>query len=149
MAREVAGFTLIEILVGIAIIGILTGIAVPSYTHWQMERQLTSDTEKVYSFVQKERARAYSTQQELTLTIDGSSTICDDYGNCIQTENAFSATDTNLSIFGRGVYEDGHIRLADTSKISSYEPTYSCVVMTRTRARLGRYDSSSGSCEPQ
>lgn len=142
MDREVDGFTMIEILVAVAILGILMAIAVPSYNHWQMERQLTSDTEKVHSFLQKERARAYSTQSDLNMTVDGTNTICDDEGNCVQTEHAFDATDSNLSISSRGVYEDGHIHISDTSKINRYEPTYSCVVMTRTRARLGVYDAS-------
>lgn len=142
MDREIEGFTLIEVLIVLAIMRVLLGLAVPSYTHWRAERQLTADTQKVLSFVQKRRSKAYSTKRSIQLTIDGSNTICDDMGNCVRTQNDFNATESSISISSRGVYENEHIRIEDQDKIDKYDPQYSCVIMTSTRARLGRYDGS-------
>jgi len=142
MDREIAGFTLIEILVTLAIMGAMLAIAIPAYTDWQMERQISSDTKKVLSFLQEERAKAFSTKQTIQLTIDGTKTICDDMGNCVHTKNAFEATSTNMTISSRGVFDNGHIRIQDDSLRKKYEPKFSCVSLTLTRARPGRYDGS-------
>lgn len=143
MARKIVGYTLIEILVTLAIMGVLLALAIPSYTDWQMERELTSDTKKVLSFLQEERSIAFTTKQNINLTIDGTTSICDGMGNCVHTENAFTGTSTNITISSRGVFGNNeHIRLQNDSLRQKYEPRYSCVVLTTTRARLGRYDGT-------
>ena len=146
MARKIAGFTLIEVLVALVIMGVMLAIAIPAYTDWQMERQLTSDTKKVLSFVQERRSIAFTTKQPIQIIVDGTTSICDDMGNCVRTKNPFEAS-SNISISSRGVYANEHIRLQDDSMIDRYEPRYSCVVLTSTRARLGRYDGRE--CNPQ
>jgi len=148
MARKIDGYTLIEILVTLSIMGVLLALAVPSYTDWQMERQLTSDTKKVLSFLQEERSIAFTTKQDIQFTITGTTNICDDMGNCLDTENAFIANPTNFSISSRGVFDTGYIRIQNDSLRQKYEPRYSCVVLTTTRARLGKYDGS-GNCDAQ
>ena len=148
MARKITGFTLIEIMVALAVLGVMLAIAVPSYTDWQKERQLTSDTKMVLSFVQEERAKAYTTKQNIQLNVaNGTTSICDGMGNCVNTEHALEATSTNISISSRGVYDNEHIRIQDDTLISEYEPASSCVSLTSTRARVGQYES--GSCNAQ
>ena len=142
MARKVAGFTLIEILFALALLGILIGIAIPSFTDWQVERQLVSDVKKVLSFVQKERAKAYSTKQNIVLTVDGTDNICDNVGDCVHMHHAFQANSTNITISSRGIYDDEHIRIQDDALRQEYKPKYSCIDLTSTRARLGKYDGS-------
>ena len=132
---------MIEILVAIAILGILLAIAIPSYTDWQMERQLTSETRKVLGFVQEARTRAFTTKQSLQLQKNGNK-ICDGSGTCVRTEHPFTLNESALDISTRGVYEQGHIYIQDTSKIDEHDPQYSCVVLDRVRARLGVYDAS-------
>ena len=149
MDREISGFTLIEVLIVLAVMGVILSLAVPSYTDWRIERQLTSDTQKVAGFVQKRRAKAYSTKKNIEIIVDGSNSICDNAGHCIEMENDFKATASNLSISSRGIYDTGHIRIEDQDMIDAYEPEYSCVVLTSTRARLGEYDTNSSSCNAQ
>ncbi|MCF8030671.1 MAG: prepilin-type N-terminal cleavage/methylation domain-containing protein [Desulfohalobiaceae bacterium] len=142
MAREIDGFSLIELLVVLVVLGALVAIAVPSYTDWLMERQLTSDTKKVLSFVQKARARAYTTKNNLELQKNGNR-ICDGSGACVSTEHEFALSHSTLGISSRGVYDkNGYIRIQDTSKIDKYDPKYSCVALDLVRARMGEYDAS-------
>ena len=150
MAREVAGFSMIEILVAIAILGVLLAIAIPSYTDWQMERQLTSETRKVLGFVQEARTRAFTTKQSFELQKNGNR-ICDGNGTCVRTEHPFQLSASTLEISSRGVYQNGNIYIQDTSKIDEHDPKYSCVVLDRVRARLGEYDDSTTppECDPK
>lgn len=148
MARKITGFTLIEMMVAIGILGIVLAMAVPSYTHWQTERELTSDTKKVLGFMQKQRARAFTTKQKLEISKDGSNKICSSQGECVQTEYIFRISGSGpITISSRGVFKNGNIGIKDDDIRKKYEPRYSCVVLTDTRARLGRYDGSSCSAE--
>lgn len=150
MDRKITGFTIIEVIVAIGILGILLAIAVPSYTHWQTERELVSDTKKVLGFMQKQRARAFTTKQKLDILKDGSNKnkICGSQGECVQTEYVFEISGSGpITISSRGVFKNGNISIKDDAIRKKYKPRYSCVVLTDTRARLGRYDGSSCSAE--
>ncbi len=153
MAGKVAGFTLIEILVAISILGVLLAIAIPSYTYWQNERQLTSEIRKVNAFVQQERTRAFSTSQQIDLKVDGNKEICSEematgQKRCLQTEYVFASSDDS-AINSNGVFEpdSSRIYIKDQDLVERYNPRFSCIKLSTIRARLGQYEN--GECTPE
>lgn len=58
LMRRIAGFTLVELLVTITVLGILLAVAAPSYTTMLEKRRLIAATEGVYAHLQFARSEA-------------------------------------------------------------------------------------------
>ena len=67
------GFTLIEVLIAIAIFGILTTMAIPSFNTWQRNAQVRSDARLVKGALQQARVDAITRNESITVDFDGNS----------------------------------------------------------------------------
>lgn len=72
-----SGFSLIELLIGIAIMAILAGLAMPSFQAWLQNTQIRNAAESVQNGLQRARAEAVArnTNVAFTLGTDSSWTI--------------------------------------------------------------------------
>ncbi|WP_083557600.1 GspH/FimT family pseudopilin [Marinobacter nauticus] len=65
--KQSEGFTIMELLTTLAVVGILAGIAVPSFYTTQQSMRVTADTNKFYGLIHYARSAASKTQKSVTL----------------------------------------------------------------------------------
>jgi type IV fimbrial biogenesis protein FimT len=68
--RNNSGFTLIELAVIIAIVGVLSGIAVPSFVGWLPKYRLSSSADDIQALVQNARLRAVKENAHVAVLLD-------------------------------------------------------------------------------
>jgi prepilin-type N-terminal cleavage/methylation domain-containing protein len=70
--RKKSGFTIIELMVIIAIIAILATMAIPNFFQWRPKRQLSAATKDVFAAMQYARSRALkdNVNEEYTVFLD-------------------------------------------------------------------------------
>ena len=73
MRRE-SGFTLIEIMVVVAIVGVMASIAIPNFTQWQTRNRLHQATAEVASQLTMARMVAMNRNRSVDVTIQDSGT---------------------------------------------------------------------------
>lgn len=72
------GFTIIELMVTIAVLAILAAMAIPSFTDMMERQRLINATEAVYSDLQNARSEAVKRSQQIVVSIqDGCITAAD------------------------------------------------------------------------
>ena len=68
--RKKSGFTIIELMVIIAIISILATVAIPNFFQWRPKRQLSAATKDVFAAMQYARSRALKDNVSVGLLFD-------------------------------------------------------------------------------
>jgi prepilin-type N-terminal cleavage/methylation domain-containing protein len=84
-----AGFTLMEVMVVVAIIGILASIAIPNFSAWMAKRQLDSLAREILADFQWARSEAISRGRTVQIVLDGATDsyrVADSHGNVIVPE---------------------------------------------------------------
>ena len=95
------GFTLVELLISVAVVGVLTLLALPSFNQWIANTKIRSTTESVLAGFQLARAEAVRLNRgvRMTLNADTSWTVAEVLsGTVIQTRPANEGTDSNTTM---------------------------------------------------
>lgn len=70
-ARSASGMTLIELLIGFALIGVLLSLGVPSFSAWLQNVQVRNAAESIFNGLQLARANAVQRNKSVTFTLNG------------------------------------------------------------------------------
>lgn len=97
MVRGHKGFSLFELLITLAVFGIIVGIAVPSVTSFRDKRKIISVAEAVYSQLQLARSEAVARSQQTYVKVDSNAdgTV---WGIGLSTNNNCDVTQSDGSV---------------------------------------------------
>ena len=160
-----SGFTLVELMVVVAIIGIILTIATMNFTQWNDKYTVESYTKQIYSILMKARNDAANTniQNLVTLTANQVTTLQDATGNGVAdpgeptTTNPYPRFVIKSNIAGglpatiifdrRGITNNIQtisIPVRSVTDPAGYSPNASpgvdCIVVATTRINMGRWD---------
>lgn len=108
-----SGFTLIELAVIIAIVGVLAGIAVPSFVGWLPKYRLSSSADDIQALVQNARLRAVKENTHVAVLLDPDNDGLDGDYLVFVDKNSDWSKDVGESIVAQGEVAPG-IRITGT-----------------------------------
>lgn len=139
MARTQAGFTVMEMMVVIAILGILAGIAIPSFQTWREHSAVNNATTSLFIKLKQARSLAVADTRKVKVsfdTVNKTFTYDDNNGGaCVNCENivvALSQFSPNLALTTRAnasiTFKSTGVADNDTIKLvlNGY---YKCIVV--------------------
>lgn len=101
-----SGFTWVELLIVIAVIGILSGFAVPGFIKWLPGYRLKGAADELYSEMQKAKLNAVKTRKEWAILFDtgaGEYKVIADYGGANVEEKVVALADYKSGVgYGHG-----------------------------------------------
>ncbi|MFL6581080.1 MAG: GspH/FimT family pseudopilin [Burkholderiales bacterium] len=71
LSRSAAGMTLIELLIGFVIVGVMLALGVPRFTAWMQNLQVRNAAESIFNGLQLARANAVQRNKSVTFTMAG------------------------------------------------------------------------------
>ena len=115
------GFTLIEVMIVIVIIGIMTGIAVPAFADWRERQSVRSATQSLMAHMKQARVLAIAENRTVSITFTSTSYTYDagSCGQCsaqvislAQFANSLTVSPTTTRTFSsRGTVNSGTVTL--------------------------------------
>ncbi|WP_171966504.1 GspH/FimT family pseudopilin [Mariprofundus micogutta] len=128
MRRKEFGFTLIELMIVIVIIGILTGVAVPAFSDWRQKQAVRSASLSLLSHLKQARVQALAENRSVSVSFTSSSYTFD--------------ADTSGSC---GPCKDQVIPMGQFSGVLSISPTTTRTFSSRGTCNSGTVTLTAGS----
>ena len=110
------GFTIIEITVTLAILGIISAIAIPSYFSWLPKHRLRTSVRKIYDDMNMARSRAVRTNSDIGIEFNSSN---ENYRVFIDTDGD-QILDGGETVISAGTLENGVDIIRSTFAANTY-----------------------------
>ena len=94
--RSTQGFTLVEILLVIVIIGILASVAIPNFSRWKEKYEINGEAKKVYFDLLLAHSTAISNNHNVLVTFDSDNHIYRVHGD--KNDNALEEAGEDIKI---------------------------------------------------
>ncbi|WP_457623148.1 pilus assembly FimT family protein [Persephonella sp.] len=144
MVREIKGFSLIEMLVVIALVAILAVIAGIPFLDKMKANKIESDIRRMYGLLQEGRMKAFGEKTALKFVVYPSDKVA-----CIEdaaTSNAIKCVDLNFDKFNqitinidkRGTFTNGTIVYSG----SKSGEVFNCISISNIRVKMGVWNGS-------
>ncbi|MBW2576380.1 MAG: GspH/FimT family pseudopilin [Deltaproteobacteria bacterium] len=133
--RKRSGFTLIELVVVIAVLGILTAVGVPNFLSWLPKYRLKSAARDLYSNMQLAKMTAIKSNQNCTVTYStdpdqyvlsgglSKTVVLEDYGSGVNFDGPGNETFavTTITFNSRGTSNAGYAYLSNSGNTAYYK----------------------------
>ena len=152
MAREINGFTLLEVIIIVVIVGLLTVIAIPRLQTWREKYSVKSETRTIYSLLEKYRNYAFTRKSDIEVEVNRNQIEVKNPSTNDTLEelelkhsvlNSSNSSSFSIKVSKRGTfYPNTSIRIA-----SNVNATPNCLTITINSLRLGSWNGRK--CVPQ
>lgn len=136
------GFTLVELIVAVVIVGIILSFSLLKYRKWVEESGIEKDTRLIYTVINNERMVALSQGRSFRVTVNGTSLVIKDMKTnvtkSIELRNPFSGT---IDVYSNGLMNKASIVFQGDLSLN---PDVSCVTSNGLRLRMGQTYVSQG-----
>ncbi|WP_241697633.1 GspH/FimT family pseudopilin [Mariprofundus sp. NF] len=116
------GFTLIEVMIVVVIIGVMSTIAIPAFSEWRDRQAVRSATQTLMSHLKQARVTAIAENRSVTIDFTSTTAYTYDTGACGTCRNlqmdltqfgsaAFTAVPTDRTFNSRGTVNFGNMTL--------------------------------------
>lgn len=158
------GFTLVEIMIVLAILGILLLVLGGSFQGWMARHKVASETGQMFADVAEARARAIQRSRATFVVVTGNGyTTYEDTSPAPDGNNALEST-SDRRISGRATTyplvanltggattirfsREGFASVSGALHLhSTFNPDVDCISIGPTRVKLGRYDDATNTC---
>ncbi len=147
------GFSLVELLVAIAIIGILLAIATLMFSQYTLKANIESQTRKIYADLMNARAEAIMQKVDRSFTINGAQFMIyptpDGSGAPISQETLkFPVTVNNPAVISFDTRGVADVNVADPMTIcvnqAGNPASFDSIIITKTLIQMGKWNG--GGC---
>jgi len=130
------GFTLIELIVVIVIVGLVLSLGFVKYTEWSKRNSVERDTRFIYTLINRERMVALSEGRSFEVTVNGKTLTVKDISTntekSFRLNNSFSGA---INIYPKGLMNRASIVFQGDLNL---HPDVSCVTSDGLHLRMGQ-----------